>query len=1071
MRRLADIFSISFILSFVALSVRGQDDFHVEGLPYNIPTPTAYSLGKFGTVPVSPYTGTANIMIPVFSTVQRGLPLEVNLQYDTSGFLVNTLPAWTGHGWSLNAGGMITRQVCNYEDELDQSSYDGRWLYFRNYFTCHTHNTNDTISQLTSEVQQNMYSPHAYNMANINQDYAPDIFHFNFMGITGRFFLGSDGQWKVHSDHNIDVVFDYTNADNLLDPIFPAFSTDNGIKQLPKTIKGFTLIDENGYVYEFGGSTDAIEYSTDMMKTRQGVDQPRWTADTWMLTRVKDRFGNTLYTFSYSRGKYIVQIANSIFDEIYQSDNSSGFIDITYHSYRLNTPVYLDNITAWDGTKILFDRESAFPDSVASRILYPSCYGNQNLFIIEHPYTSSHNRSNAFFYLQSHTSPYSDLQANPDVDKNNDPLSSMDMALLKKISVVASVDTLRSYDLHYSYNSRIHLDSVSISTDNDKIGVYSLQYHSFSSLPADYLTKCFDHWGYYNSNNNFSEGQTSEPYNPILEEPYSTGDSTYINTNYLMPDASASMCGMLYVIQYPTGGCTVLTYEQNTYSKHLSDDRQQVVAESWNNNAGGLRIKTICDYEDITMQKMLSKREYYYSCSLNGISSGELFAVPNSTCVWDNHLIGTNEHCDIETAMLASVIPLSNSFGPHIGYSDVIEENTNGDYVKYHYSNMSDFHDEQCVASAMNCITSSWTPYDCFSERGYMRGKLLSQKHYTSSNQMVRETSYTYNDDATFNSERYVWTHNMDIHNFSGGNSCFVGGIYKLYYPKISITSRVEKTLMGNTWVTDSTEYDYADYSANIEYQYSHSALFRKCLRDAIYRRNDVVSHNYQYATGDALPLDCHPGIIESELEILNDTTLYNHSYHTPLLSVSTYHNGDFIQEQRTVYNLFGNHYLPALELLFIGNQYQADTVMRYDQYTDKEQLAQYTDGQGIRTCLKWDNNDRLLATAANMSGLWRTIHRLSLPDSITSSVSGEFFGSKPVNVNIYEYNTAGLPMKIKQGNSQTISYEYNSFGGLRNIIDIHGDVTAYYIYKYRTGDLINSVKPFTNSNGLILDP
>ena len=1064
---LSVIFSIVNIILVSGQNTQPPNAPDFDGLPYNIPTPTAYSLGKFGTVPVSPYTGTANISIPIYYTEQRGLPLDINLQYDTSGLLLNTLPSWTGHGWSLNAGGMITREKCMYEDELDKSSYYYPWDQFQNYFT-NCLNVNSAMALYTSNLYPNLYSQESLNILTTNADFAPDIFHFNFMGITGRFFLGGDGQWKVHSDHNIEVVFDYSDANNFIYPIYPSFSTPGGIKTLPKTIKGFVLVDDNGYRYTFGGSTDEIEYSTDLMQTRKERDEAKWTADTWMLKSVSDRFGNVLYTFNYSRGKFIVQIANTVVDESY----NGGFIYLPTRSYRLNAPVYLDEISVFDGTRICFNRASAFPNSIASRILYPSRYST-NLFIGEPAYNNSHNCPNAYYYLQS--TDCAALQANPTVNKADDPLSSMDLALLTSIDIGTTSHTLRSYALHYNYNSRIHLDSVCINTGNNRLGAYSLNYYNYYQLPSDYLSKLFDYWGYCNGNNNTHQGSTPQPYDPILDDPAlddiifdelnpieqlpnhpSYNPPTY--PNYLQPDYTASQYGMLTSIEYPTGGCTVLEYGLNTYSKHLFERRDSVIADIQDRVAGGLRITSIADYEDISKQKLLSKRDYIYSKSMNGRSSGILFAKPNTTCQWDNDILYS--HYSISTSMLASIIPLSNSFRSHIGYSDVIEKQQNGEYTVYHYSNIGDYYDQRFNASAMNCTasTTTWTPYDRFSERDYLGGKLMSQQYYDSNGQKMKEVVYQYNDDTDFNSSNFVWTNNIDAHGFFSGESCYVGGIYKLYYPKISLIAKEEKTWIANDSCVDSTEYLYTDFKMNVGSSNGPEAIVRKCLKEITHRGNDVVTNKYQYALGNVTPMNYLPGNLS---EYVPDTTLFNHDFYAPQTAVLSFFNNDFIQGHRIVYGNFDSRIMPQFEIHYKGNQQYGDTILRYDDYTTEEQLSAYTDKAHIKTKLRWDNKDRLVASATNMSGDWKTVRRISVTDSVTSTINGELFSSKPVKVNMYRYNDAGLPVMIQQGNSYTITYEYNSFGGLRNIKDNNGNIVTSYIYKYKTGDEISAVKPF----------
>ena len=68
------------------------------------------SLAKFGDIPVSMFTGTPKITIPIFKLKSLEKSMPISLDYDAAGFQINALPSCTGHNWSLQAGGVITRQ-------------------------------------------------------------------------------------------------------------------------------------------------------------------------------------------------------------------------------------------------------------------------------------------------------------------------------------------------------------------------------------------------------------------------------------------------------------------------------------------------------------------------------------------------------------------------------------------------------------------------------------------------------------------------------------------------------------------------------------------------------------------------------------------------------------------------------------------------------------------------------------------------------------------------------------------------------------------------------------------------
>ena len=69
-----------------------------ELIPLNAQSPNAAELCSYGFMPVSLYTGRANVSVPIFSTEQRGVPMSVTLDYNTSGIPANGLPGWTGVG-------------------------------------------------------------------------------------------------------------------------------------------------------------------------------------------------------------------------------------------------------------------------------------------------------------------------------------------------------------------------------------------------------------------------------------------------------------------------------------------------------------------------------------------------------------------------------------------------------------------------------------------------------------------------------------------------------------------------------------------------------------------------------------------------------------------------------------------------------------------------------------------------------------------------------------------------------------------------------------------------------------
>lgn len=182
--------------------------------PIEVPTPNAASLGKFGDIPVSYHTGSPGISVPLYTLSVRGVDMPISLDYDASGVQMNCLPSWTGHNWTLQAGGIITRHVEGRYDEYKYPTQMTRLFGYdpENYFEHSSRLTElledetDGYSRLKNQLVYNYY------------DLSPDIFSFSFMGKTGKFFMDHTGNWVVCSDENLDVLFDPNDNSNFIYP-------------------------------------------------------------------------------------------------------------------------------------------------------------------------------------------------------------------------------------------------------------------------------------------------------------------------------------------------------------------------------------------------------------------------------------------------------------------------------------------------------------------------------------------------------------------------------------------------------------------------------------------------------------------------------------------------------------------------------------------------------------------------------------------------------------------------------------------------------------------------------------
>lgn len=962
-------------------------------LPGIIPSPNASDLGHYGNIPVSLFTGKPEIKIPLFQLEARGVSLPVSLNHDATGVLLNSLPGWTGHNWTLQAGGCITRVICGYNDDrflLDEE----RNLFpnFRNHFQSYA------SLQRALNHPENDYEWLKDSLITGNYDYAPDIYYFNFMGHSGRFFLGDDGQWKVDSEENIEVIFDYNNNANY---IYPFISTFPSGGNQPKTIKGFVLRDEEGNRYYFGGETDYIEYTINFFETSAVGKSASWAANSWYLRRIEDRHGKELFTLSYTRGNFIAHVfyvAQSIdnyalsqfsFFPFTLSASGGGFYNNYDFPYcvQLIAPIYLESIQSVIGEKLFFSTYDLGPSHSTYSSLY-NTYGSglyQKLKERVYPQTQF---QLPFYYLQTDDAAITPYQYNwSSRAKLTDPFATTSLKFLNMIQRIntSTNKLLANVELHYDYITRPHL--VEVEFRDARMGQkykYTLSYNQYA-LPTDYLTRQIDHWGYYRG---------------MEAELGPTNFANYYDSRNPVP--AYTQYGLLNSITYPTGGVTKFYYQQNDYSSYQSEDRSYMVGVAEDAYAGGVRISRIEDYEDAECTTMLQCRTYDYTDPLTGRSSGQLFA--RAKYYWQNwrgKTIDGSATSYFSQFCTSAVLPLANSFGPHIGYSCVTENRGNGSKAVYRFSNISDAHD---IYMFPHFSYAGPTPYDVYSERDYKRGKLMSVSLYDGDH-LKKRTEYTYRADNVEN--KYVLSTNIGVGNYSTSVSTmfYTGGIYKLFYPKYDVVSERTTNYYPSGNIVDQLNIQRSDLQLQIsDGAYSHLVDVRTVSSETHTRGDKHEETLYSY-----------PFYSQSNIE---RQLTYQQFYLKPK---GTEHkeNGITTYKQRTDFKSYSGLIVPAYEIETKNGQGSeiARTYIDYDTTTGR--VLSYRDLGKAITTLEWEANGCLLKRMKEGNGHTVTInHNEYMSPSSIMQING--------STNTYGYDYMGRLTEIHGTKGLEKQFDYN---------------------------------------------
>ena len=82
------------------------------------PSPEAASKTKYASIPFTQSLGAAMCSVPLWELKGRELTIPISLEYASNGIKLDEIAGVAGLGWTLNAGGCISRDVVFMPDEF-----------------------------------------------------------------------------------------------------------------------------------------------------------------------------------------------------------------------------------------------------------------------------------------------------------------------------------------------------------------------------------------------------------------------------------------------------------------------------------------------------------------------------------------------------------------------------------------------------------------------------------------------------------------------------------------------------------------------------------------------------------------------------------------------------------------------------------------------------------------------------------------------------------------------------------------------------------------------------------------
>lgn len=245
-------------------------------LGYNIvpPSPESSQIHRFDFYPVNLFTGAADINVPIYSFEIDGIKIPIELKYQASGIKLEDESGSVGLGWSLIAGGRISRTIRGSADE---------WGLFEAREEDNIKLLNHLVTPFS--VLENYYN-YFYLLEQRTRDAEQDMFYYSTPTINGRFILNETSR----------QIFNCTTI-----PFRPILF-DYGVENNTPNFTYFEITDENGNYYRFGKSITNPSNTNREMSTALSVPT------SWLLSEIISADKSDTIRFHYKTRNTILPL-------------------------------------------------------------------------------------------------------------------------------------------------------------------------------------------------------------------------------------------------------------------------------------------------------------------------------------------------------------------------------------------------------------------------------------------------------------------------------------------------------------------------------------------------------------------------------------------------------------------------------------------------------------------------------------------------------------------------------------------------------------------------------------------
>ena len=303
--------------------VYGQDP--MSHIFAGAPSPNAASIMKIDALQPNVSDGSVAIDIPLHELKARNLAVDIRLSYRSGGVLVEEMPSWVGLGWSLQAGGMISRSVRGVPDE---NQFSNIYRNDHGYFS----SSNKTSLDLAHQDNEACPVQTWFGMDG-KGDSEPDVIRLQIGGRTLQIFYDhASSSFVTLPRTNMKITYQTSDT------------ADAGIGSFgfayDRYISSWTVVDEDGTRYIF----DEVELTKTTVNGQERLPGHTY-ASGWYLTRIESAHGNDVIEFEYT--PYTLLREHRARRQFYKSLGTGPSCDSAPSPFQPNGTLIRTTTTTW----------------------------------------------------------------------------------------------------------------------------------------------------------------------------------------------------------------------------------------------------------------------------------------------------------------------------------------------------------------------------------------------------------------------------------------------------------------------------------------------------------------------------------------------------------------------------------------------------------------------------------------------------------------------------------------------------------------------------------------------------